>query len=522
MAASGIVYLVGAGPGDPGLLTCRGAELLARADVVVYDGLASPVLLGLARPQCERVYAGKKHAPAGEPPLTQEQIHQVLVDRARAGKTVVRLKGGDPFVFGRGAEECQALRAAGVTYQVVPGVSSATAVPAYAGIPLTARGVASTAALSTGHEADGKPQTIDWSALAGADTVVLFMALATARDCCRRLIEAGRDPSTPAAAIRWGTTASQETVVAPLGQLADAIRETGLKPPALLVVGQVVALRPQLDWYARRPMHGMRVVVTRSAEQAEGFARALGELGAEVLAAPLTRVVPPAAADQAGLARALDRLARGGFGWIILTSANAARRLFEELGARGLDARALAGARVACVGAATARALAGFGVRADLVPAHGNAAGVARAVIDAAGGSLAGTQVLVPRAAEGREEAAQLLAAAGAVVEVATVYRLEPVAAEEPEVAEALKRLRARQVHALALFAPSQVRALFDLLGETAGAVLGDVPMRAAVGATTARALTERGLSVQVVPSRPDAEVLAAEMAAAASSHSPP
>ena len=518
----GTVYLVGAGPGDPGLLTCRGAELLARADVVVFDGLASPVLLRLARVDCERVYAGKKRSAAGEP-LTQRQIEAVLIDRARAGKEVVRLKGGDPFVFGRGAEECEALTAAGVPFEVVPGVSAATAVPAYAGVPLTARGVASTVAFATGHEADDKPGALDWAAIARADTIVLFMALSTAAECCRELVDAGRAADTAAAAIYWGTTASQRTVVSTLAGLPAAITEAGLRPPALLVIGDVVRLRERLDWYGRRPLFGWRVLVTRAAAQAERFARAIAERGGEPLVVPLVGIAPPGPADLAAVHAAMGEL--GAYDWVVFTSANAVERFGQELAARGLDARALGRAKLACVGQATAAALARAGLRADVIPRHGDAAGVARAVADAAGASLRGARVLLPRAERGREEAAELLAAAGARVDPVVIYRLEPVTAADPAAATALERLRGREVNAVAFFAPSQVRALFDLLGEEAGAVLGDVPVLAAIGATTARALRERGLEPEVVASAPDAEVLAgqiAAVAAAAAASDPP
>jgi uroporphyrinogen III methyltransferase / synthase len=530
---SGVVYLVGAGPGDPGLITRRGADLVARADVVVYDGLASPVLLRLARSGCELVYAGKKHAPAGEPPLTQGAIDRLLIERARAGKQVVRLKGGDPFVFGRGAEECEALAVAGVRFEIVPGVSAATGVAAYAGIPLTARGIASSVAYATGHEAEadadgkGRASAIDWRAIAGADTVVLFMALSTAADCCARLIAAGRDPATPAAAIHWGTTAAQRTIVAALADLPGAIRATGLRPPALLVVGDVVRLRQRLSWFEDRPLAGARVLVTRAPDQAERFSHALAELGAEPLHCPLTRLADPPPEEAARLDAALAHL--GQFAWLVLSSANAVERFVDALTARQLDGRALAGVRIACVGAATASALAARGLIADLVPPHGDAAGVARAIIETSGGGLAGERVLVPRAAEGRDEAVDLLRAAGAEVDAIAIYGLARVGPEHPAVAHALARLRAREVRAAAFFAPSQVRALCDLLGTDAADVLRAVPILAAIGATTAAALAARGLTVQVVPHSPDAEVLAAEIAAAAGGaaaaarrHSPP
>jgi uroporphyrinogen III methyltransferase/synthase len=515
---SGVVYLVGAGPGDPGLLTRRGGDLVARADVVVYDGLASPVLLGLARPGCELIYAGKKHAPGVAGPLDQDSINAVLVERARAGKQVVRLKGGDPFVFGRGAEECEVLAAAGIRFEIVPGVSAATAVPAYAGIPLTARGIASTAAIATGHEAQEGEEgqgalahPVDWAAIARADTVVLFMAVSTAAECCAHLLAAGRAPSTPAAAIHWGTTAAQRTVVATLADLPDAIRAAGLRPPALLVLGDVVHLRQRLSWFEDRPLSGARVLVTRAAEQADRFSRALTDLGAEPIHCPLVRVAPPAPGDAARLDEALGGLGR--FAWVVFASANAVERFVAAMAARALDGRALAGVRLACIGPATAAALARAGLRADLVPAHGDAAGLARAVIGASG-DLRGARVLVPRAAEGRDEAIDLLRAEGAEVDAIAVYRLAAVEADHPSVAAALGRLRARQVRVAAFFAPSQVRALADLLGADAASVLGAVPTLAAIGSTTAAALVARGLTAHVVPPAPDAEALAAAIAA--------
>jgi len=519
---SGVVYLVGAGPGDPGLITRRGADLVSRADVVVYDGLASPVLLDLARPGCELIYAGKKHTATGATPLVQAAINTVLVDRARAGKQVVRLKGGDPFVFGRGAEECEVLAAAGIRFEVVPGVSAATAVAAYAGIPLTARGIASTVAYATGHEAQeddeagqgaSRSGAVDWSAIARADTVVLFMAVSTAAECCAHLLAAGRAPATPAAAIHWGTTAAQRTVVATLADLPDAIHATGLRPPALLVIGDVVRLRQRLSWFEDRPLAGARVLVTRALEQAERFSHALSELGAEPLHCPLTRIVDPAPADAARLDAALADLRR--YAWLVFASANAVERFTAALTDRRLDGRALAGARIACVGQATAAALASRGLIADLVPAHGDAAGVARAVIESSG-DLRGARILVPRAAEGRDEAVDLLRAAGAEVDAIAIYRLAPVQPDHPSVAAALARLRARQVRAAAFFAPSQVRALMELLGPDAVDLLGAVPILAAIGATTAAALAARGLTAQVVPTIPDADALAHEIACAA------
>jgi len=508
----GVVYLVGAGPGDPALLTRRGAELLGRAEVVVYDGLVNPVLLDLAPADARRIYAGKKHAPTGTPAMTQAEISARIVAEAAAGHVVVRLKGGDPFVFGRGAEEVAALEAAGLRYEVVPGVTAATAVAAYAGIPLTARDAASTVAFATGHEAAGKPQSdVDWAALARAGTIVLFMALKTARDCASHLMAAGRAADTPAAAIYWGTTASQRTVVSTLGGLADAIATAGLRPPVLLVVGDVVSRRdPKGSWYETRPLFGVRVLVTRSVDRASDFAHELAELGAEPVVCPVTRIVPRA--DPAAVAAAMAALPS--YDWIVFASANAIDRFFAELMASGSgDARSLARARIACVGPVTAAAL-GDRLRADLVPARGDAVGVAEAVIAAGGDGIAGARILIPRAAGGRDEAVDLLDAAGATVDTLELYASEPARPDDHTVAGGLEMLAAGKIGAVACFAPSQARALVALAGQGGADVLRACRAVAAIGNATRRTLEEHGVPVHVVPSEPTSRALAQRLAA--------
>jgi len=507
----GVVYLVGAGPGDPALLTRRGAELLARADVVVYDGLVNAVLLDLAPPECERIYGGKKHAPSGTP-LTQQQISDLLVELAQAGKRVVRLKGGDPFVFGRGAEECEALAAAGVRFEVVPGVSAATAVTAYAGIPLTARHVASTVVFATGHEAAGKPDSaVDWQALARAGTVVLFMAWRTAADCAQQLIAAGKPADTPAAAIYWGTTAAQRTVTAPLSELADAIAAAKLKPPVLLVVGPAVALRDQLRWYETRPLFGVRALITRGVDRAGPFAHVLADLGAEPVALPVTRLDDAGPEAAAAVTAAIDHI--GDYNWIVLTSVNTVDRFFAALHGAELDARALGNARLACVGPATAAALADHGLRADIVPKRGDAVVVAEAVIAASGGDISAARVLVPRAVRGRDEAINGLRAAGAEVDVVHIYATVVSPADDPALAYGLDRLRKRDIGVICFFAPSQVGALFELVGDDAAELINACSIVADIGNTTKRALQKRGVTVHVVPSTPRIEVLASEIA---------
>ena len=484
----------------------RQAEALSRADVIVYDGLASPVLLDLAPPGVEAIYAGKKHSERGSP-LSQAEIDALLVERARRGQTVVRLKSGDPFVFGRGGEEATALAAAGIPYELVPGVTAATAVPAYAGIPLTHREVASTVAFATGHESEDKPApTIDWQAVARADTIVLFMAVKTLARCAAQLLAAGRDPATPAAVIHWGTTPAQRTVTGTLGEIAARAEEAGLRPPALVIVGQVVELRERLAWVETRPLFGLRVLVPRQKEQARGFARALLDRGAEPVIVEVTRLEE---ADPAPLAAALRRA--DAFRWVAFASATAVERTMAALFAAGLDARAFAAGRLAAVGDVTAAALRRHGLRADLVPERHDGAGVAAAIL-AADADLRGAEVLLPRAADGREELGAALTQAGARVTAVAAYRT--VSAPPAALAPLAARLREGGLDILCFFAPSQVDAVLGALGPDGPAVLDRARLIAAIGPTTADVLRRRGVRVDLVPSTPSAEELADLLAA--------
>ncbi len=359
----GTVYIVGAGPGDEGLITVRGVEALERADVVVYDYLASPRLLDHCRAECERLYVGKV---GSEHTLPQTEINELLVHRALGGQTVVRLKGGDPFVFGRGGEEALALARRGIPFVIVPGITAALAAAAYAGIPLTHRGLASTAALITGHEDPLKEASeVDWERLArGAGTLAIYMGVKNLANIVRRILDAGRPPATPAALIRWGTLETQQTLTGSLQEIAGLAEARGFGAPAILVVGEVVALREELRWYDNRPLFGRRIVVTRARSQASQLSRALRERGAEVRELPTIQLEP--LEDGSGLEQALGRL--GSFGWIVFTSANAVEIFFARLAGRGMDARKLAGLEVAAIGPETAGSLERRGIRPDLVP----------------------------------------------------------------------------------------------------------------------------------------------------------
>ena len=382
--ANGIVYLVGAGPGDPGLMTRRSLELIAAADVVLYDRLIPPGALDGARPDAELRYVGKE---PGRPAVEQEQINEQLVELGRAGRRVVRLKGGDPFVFGRGGEEAEALAAAGVAFEVVPGVTAGVAAPAYAGIPVTHRDAASAVAFVTGHEDPSKDgSALDWDALARfPGTLVFYMGIKNLPLIAERLTAAGRPASEPAAVVARGTLGGQRTVTGTLGEIASLVAAAGIRPPAVTLVGPVAELRETLAWLERRPLHGETVAVTRARAQASGLAARLRELGADVVETPAIRIEPL----PVELPEPPDLL--------VLTSPNGVRLFFEAL--RG-DARALAGTRVAAIGPGTAAALREHGVEADVVPERFVAEGLLEAL---EGEPLDGRRVVVARAAEARD-----------------------------------------------------------------------------------------------------------------------
>jgi uroporphyrinogen III methyltransferase/synthase len=464
------VYLVGAGPGDPGLLTVRGAELLARADVVVHDRLASPRLLDLAPRAAERIDVGK--AP-GRAAVSQAEIDRLLVERGRTGATVIRLKGGDPFVFGRGGEEAEALIAAGVPFEVVPGVTSAIAAPAYAGIPVTHRGLSTHVTIVTGHEDPAKATSdTDWAALARAGgTLVVLMGAGRVAEVARLLVAGGRAPETPVAAIRWGTHPHQRTIRSTLAMIGSEAVEA----PSAIVVGPVAAL--DLGWFERRPLFGRRVVVTRAREQASGLCARLVELGAEVVELPAIEVEPIE----------FDLPDLSGYAWVVLTSANGAEALFARgLHPRGLDARALAGVRVAAIGPGTAATLDRYGVRADLVPQRF----VAEALVDAFPAPRApNDRVLVARAEQARDVLPDGLARLGYAVDILPVYRTVTAV---PDPAQ-LERVRAGEFDAVTFTSSSTVDNFCRLVGPVASE-----PLVVSIGPITTASATAAGLRVDV------------------------
>jgi uroporphyrinogen III methyltransferase/synthase len=504
------VYLVGAGPGDPGLLTRRGAELLARADVVVYDRLVDPSLLSLARPDAMLVDVGKRPAgdageasPAGSQGWgsvaggvsRQGEINALLVAHGRAGQTVVRLKGGDPFLFGRGGEEAEALARAGVDWQAVPGVTSATAVPAYAGIPVTHRGLSTSVTVVTGHVGDPTaPGGVDWESLARAGgTLVILMGMATRAEIARRLLAGGRPADTPVALVQWGTTPSQRTVRTTL----ERLESVALGSPSVVVVGPVAAL--DLAWSATRPLAGTTVVVTRSREQAGPLAAALLAAGARVVEMPVVEIAAPEDGG-AALAKAIAGVA--GYDWVAFTSANAVHRFVPLL----RDGRALRETRIAVVGEATAGALSCYHLVADLAPDAGvaTAAGMAEAFPEAP----AGGRVLFPRAAVARPSLPAGLRDKGWEVDEVVAYRTVGAPPPSPPVAGLLA-----EAEVVTFAAPSAVTA-YLAMRTAGGEPLPLPPVVACIGPVTAEAARLAGLDVSVEPPSPSAESLVAAIVA--------
>lgn len=474
----GRVHLVGAGPGDPGLMTLRGAELISRADVVVYDYLAPPEALALASPQAELIYAGKT---GGDHTMPQERISRLLVELGLSGREVVRLKGGDPYIFGRGGEEAIALAQAGVPFEVVPGVSSAIAAPSAAGIPLTHRDMTSQVVIMTGHEKPGKGESAhDWEALAKMGTISVVMGAKNLPLIADSLIAAGKNPSTPAAMIQWGHTPRQRVVAAPLSELPQAAAEAGFGPPSVLVVGEVASLRERLSWFESRPLFGRRILVTRTRSQASKLTSLLSDLGAMVLERPVIEIKP--LSPEASLAPVFARL--GSFQWLILTSPNGAGVFMKALFASGRDSRSLSGLKIAAIGAGTADALLPFGLKADLLPERFVAESLVEAFERLREDSKG--KCLLPRAEKAREVLAEGLAKLGYEVEIVPVYKTVP--AKWPEIGD----ISANPPDLTTLTSSSTAEGLADLFDKEARAALP----AASIGPVTTRTAIELGFNV--------------------------
>jgi len=479
------IYLVGAGPGDPGLITVKGKECIQTADVIIYDYLASPALLKHAPPNAEMIYVGKK---GGDHTLSQDGINALIVEKAKAGLTVCRLKGGDPFIFGRGGEEAEVLVANGIPFEVVPGVTSAVAAAAYAGIPLTHRKLTATLAFVTGHEDPHKEESsIEWESLArGIGTLVFFMGVKNLPDITQKLIANGKSPDTPVALIRWGTTPEQQTVTGTLDNITERVKKAGLKAPAIIVVGAVVDLRKTLKWFETRPLLGKRIVVTRAREQASDLVRQLSDLGADCLEYPTIKIVP--AKDPKPMDEAIKNL--GTYDWIVFTSVNGVKFFFDRLFETDRDVRALNHLYTAAIGPATAERMFQFGLKSDIIPKNYRAESVVEAFRKE---KLDGKKVLLPRAGEARPVLPVELRNMGAEVNEVTVYLTEKVL---DNVDLLIKQLEDKTIELITFTSSSTVRNFKSLLPPDKFNQLIDGVTIASIGPITTDTATELGFKV--------------------------
>jgi uroporphyrinogen III methyltransferase/synthase len=483
----GKVYLIGAGPGDPGLVTVKGLHCIQTADVVVYDYLAAPALLAHADREAQRIYVGKK---GGDHTLSQDGINQLLVEQAGQGKTVARLKGGDPFIFGRGGEEVEVLIEAGIDFEVVPGVTSAVAAPAYAGIPLTHREYTSTLAFVTGHENPEKEDSrIDWKALTGIGTLVFFMGVKNLPRIAEKLLAQGMPTDKPVALVRWGTTSRQKTLTGTLGTIVEKADRAGMKAPAIIVIGDVVSLRDTMQWVEKRPLFGKRIVVTRAREQASALVDRLTVLGADCIECPTIRVV--AEEDAAPIEQALANISA--YRWLVFTSVNGVRFFFDRLFATGRDSRSLGHLKTACIGPATAAKLRQFGICSDIVPDSYRAESVVQAF---SGEDVNGQRILLPRARDARPVLPQELARMGAVVEEIVTYRAEQSNAGASEL---LAELAAGGIDMITFTSSSTVTNFNAIVAEKNKQALLRNVVIAAIGPVTADTAEDLGYKVDVV-----------------------
>jgi len=482
------VYLVGAGPGDIGLLTVKGLNCLKKADVVVYDFHLNAQVLNYIKHEAEFIYAGKR---GGHHTMTQDEINAVLVEKAKEGKNVCRLKGGDPFVFGRGGEEAEALAAEGIEFEVVPGVSSSIAAPAYAGIPLTHRKYSSSFAVVPGYEDITKENSsINWPHLAtGVGTLVFLMAVKNIDVLTKTLMDNGRAPDTAVAVIRWGTRPEQRTVVSTLSRIADTVREKDIKPPAVMVIGDVVKLREKLAWYERKPLFGHRILLTR--EPSEGF-EPLAELGAEIIEFPTIEIKPPESWE--ALDNALLKISE--YDWLIFTSGTGVKYFFERLKSIGMDIREMKGVKICAVGKKSAERVEEFCLTVDLVPEEFRAEGLIKSFSELYPSGFRGKRFLLPRALEAREIFPEKVRELGGTIDVPAAYR-----AVVPEArGKRLKRFFKEGRITIATFTSGAVFTNFlKIMDEDPKELFRDVAI-AVIGPVTAARVEKEGLKVDIMP----------------------
>lgn len=481
------VYLVGAGPGDTGLLTLKGKACIEQADIIIYDYLAEAGLLKYARKDAEIIYAGKK---GGDHTLTQDKINALLVEKALEGRIVTRLKGGDPFIFGRGGEEIEALLGAHIPFEVVPGVTSAIAAPAYAGIPLTHRKFTSTVTFITGHEdPDKETSAVNWQALAAmGGTLVFLMGVKNLQHIITRLKQEGMPEQTPAALIRWGATPRQQAVAGTLATIVEKVRTAGLSAPCVIVVGEVVRLRETMQWFETRPLFGKTIVVTRSRAQASDMVARLTELGAHCLEFPVIKTIPPE--DPSAIDRAIDLLSD--YHWIIFTSVNGVDAFFNRLWEKGKDARSLGGLRTACIGPVTADRLRLRGVGTDILPASFRAESIAAAFQKE---PMADKRVLLPRAAEARMVLPEELSRMGARVDEIAVYR---TVSDTDNAENLIQKLENHEIDVITFTSSSTVENFKKLMPENRFKALMQNVVIAAIGPITAETATKNGFQVAI------------------------
>ncbi len=485
---SGKVYLIGAGPGDAGLITVKGLNCLKQADVVIYDRLVNPRLLSYVKEGVELIYVGK--AP-GAHHIDQERINRLLVEKSLEGKMVVRLKGGDPFVFGRGGEEALELVKVGIPFEVIPGVTSAYAVPAYAGIPVTQRGYTSTLTVLTGHGTTNTLDAeIDWKKIASIGTLVFLMGLNNLSFITKRLMENGSSPDTPIAIIRWGTRGSQETLVGTLKDIIPKVKEKKFKPPAVIVVGEVVSLRDKLNWFENKPLFNKIIVTTRPQAQTFNLTERLEELGAEVVEFPVIKVIPPESFAQVD--KSIENLSS--YNWLIFTSVNGVQYFFQRMRDLKRDLRELKGIKLAAIGPATAKALENLGFSIDYLPEEYKAEALAEGFKRE---DIRGKRILLPRAKEAREVLPEELKEMGAQIDVVSVYQ---TVADEGKVEMAVKRLKGKKVDFITFTSSSTVKNFVKLVKERANLrkVFKGAKI-ACIGPITAKTAKDLGFKVEIV-----------------------
>ncbi len=481
---TGKVYIIGAGPGDAGLITLKAVECLRRADVVIYDNLVNEELLKYAPSHARFIYAGKK---GGDHTLSQDKINALLAQEALDGNTVARLKGGDPFIFGRGGEEAEILALNDVPFEIIPGVTSAIAVPAYAGIPLTHRGLTSTVAFITGHEDPTKEKSdIDWQALTGIGTLVFLMGVKNIGQITGALISHGKAPETAAALIRRGTTPRQEVITGTLSTIVEQAQVNNFQPPAILVVGKVVELRETLSWFDTKPLFGKGIVITRPERQADDLALLLASQGASPIAFPTISIVPPE--DWKELDCALDQLES--YQWLIFTSANGVHFFFQRLREKSRDIRDLKGIKICCIGPATARQIENRGIKVDLVPQEFIAEGILKSFASL---DLSGKKILIPRAAVARDILPESLKKQGAIVDVATTYQTVNSGRKKEELT---KLIDAGEVDIITFTSSSTVNNFLEIMG--AEYVLPSSIQIACIGPVTADTAKKAGFPIDI------------------------